>query len=63
MAKLQSPHLQATKHILWYLKCMKYYNILCKKGDLYEIKGFTTWDWPINEKKDMNDRIPIFQTW
>lgn len=51
MGKPQSPHFQATKHILWYLKCMKYYNILSEKGDLYEIKGFTTVNSPRDEKK------------
>jgi hypothetical protein len=30
---------------------MKYYNILFEKGDLYEIKGFTTLDWPRDEKE------------
>jgi hypothetical protein len=30
---------------------MKYYNILCEEGDLYEIKGFTTLYWPKEMKK------------
>jgi hypothetical protein len=30
---------------------MRYYNILCEKGDLYEIKGFTSLDWPRDEKE------------
>jgi hypothetical protein len=61
MTQPHVPHLQATKHILWYLQRITDVGILFKKKRQNEVTSYTNADWAKDTKSQKSIKGYVFQ--